>query len=359
MKLHSRSLIGFLVLVAIVISGCGLNHSAATFQIVDPSDGTVFSVGSPITIRFQSNIPQDSSINRYQLQIFDNGIMVVDRIFPPFSGSGVTVSVPLPQPETAGGHIIHAYARGVYTNGTMTDWYRTQEVCVLVGSSSGVSCDSNSRQAQPIVVAPTITPTPNRMIASVQAYPAQVYYGPTCPATLSTVTFRAALTLPSGTTPDQFQVNAHIGIRVGSSGATSGNLLVPLLSNGTWDSTSGGQVYVGTLALTHSYNDANNQFDLGSLGTSSGAILWFVTVSANDSSGENTELVRSPNQVVSLSPCPASGAVQPHNQHNGNGSSGSTGNGSATGCSQYTNQTSCDLAGCSWNPQGSACTVSP
>jgi hypothetical protein len=58
------------------------------------------------------------------------------------------------------------------------------------------------------------------------------------------------------------------------------------------DSTSGGQVFIGTLALTHSYNDANNQFDLGSLGTSSGAILWYATVSGNNSSGQNTELVR-------------------------------------------------------------------
>ena len=355
MKLHFRSLMGILVLVAIVSTGCGLSHQRATFQIVDPSDGAVVSVGSQITIRFQSNIPQDSSINRYQLQIFDNGIMVVDRIFPPFSGSGVTVSVPLPQPETAGGHIIYAYARGVHTNGTMTDWYRTQQVCVLAGSSSGNSCDSNSRQAQPIVVAPTITPTPNRMIASVQAYPAQVYYGPTCPASLSTITFRAALILPGGTTPDQFQVNAHVGMRVGSSGTTIGSLLVPLLSNGTWDAASGGQVFIGTLSLTHSYNDANNQFDLGSLGTSSGAVLWYATVSGNNSSGQNTELVSSPNQVISLSPCPASGGVLPHNSNKGNG----TGSGSATGCSQYTNQTSCDLAGCSWNPQGSACTVSP
>jgi hypothetical protein len=30
-----------------------------------------------------------------------------------------------------------------------------------------------------------------------------------------------------------------------------------------------------------------------------------------------------------------------------------------TGCAQYTSQTSCNLAGCSWNPQSSSCSVNP
>ena len=351
MRSHSRSLMGIIVLIAIVISGCALQHRAATFAIIDPSDRAIIPLGRPITIRFASNIPQDSNINRYQLQIIDNGVMVVDRIYPPFSGP--TLYVPLPQPVPAGGHILFANARGVYANGTMTDWYRTQQICIFVGESNSNYCNSYGQGAQPLSVAPTITATPNRMIANVQAYPSEVYYGPTCPASLSTVTFRAAIILPGGTTPDQFQVNAHVGVRLGSNGTNSGSLLVPLLSNGTWDSTSGGAVYIGTLALTHSYNDANNQFDLGSLGTSSGAILWFATVSEINPGGENTELVRSTNQVLSLFPCPTSGGVPPHNQNNGSGT------GSATGCGQYTNQTSCDLAGCSWNPQGSSCTVNP
>ncbi len=355
MKLHSRSLIGLIALVAIVISGCGLPHSVATFAIIDPTPRTVYSLGSTINIRFASNIPQDSNINRYQLQIFDNGSMVVDRVYPSFSGP--TLYVPLPQPEPAGGHYLFAHARAVFVNGTMSDWYRTQQVCVFVGTAPSNFCQDYAQSGNPLTIVstitpvPTITPTPNSMIANVQAYPSQVYYGSTCPASLSTITFRAALILPSGTTSDWWHVNAHVGVRVGSSGASSGSLLVPLLSNGTWDSTSGGQVFIGTLALTHSYNDANNQFDLASLGTSSGAILWYATVSGNGAPGQNTELERSPNQVISLAPCPASGGVLPHNPNKGNGS--------ATGCGQYTNQTSCDLAGCSWNPQNSSCTVSP
>jgi hypothetical protein len=348
MKFHfcSLSLIGIMVLFAIVISGCGFQHSAATFAIIDPSNRTTYSLGSTITIRFASNIPQDPTINRYQLQIFDNGSMVVDRIYPSFSGP--TLYVPLPQPELAGGHILFANARAVFVNGTMSDWYRTQQICVFVGPPTTTSCDQS---AQPLTIAPTITPTPNPMIANTQAYPSQIYYGPACPASLSTLTFRAALMLPNGTTSDQWLVNTHISVRVGSSGASSGSLLLPLLSNGTWDTASGGQVFIGALSLTHSYNDANNQLDIASLGTSSGAILWYVTISENNASGQNTELERSSNQVVSLAPCPASGGVLPHNSNKGS-------NG-ATGCGQYTNQTSCDLAGCSWNPSGSSCTVTP
>lgn len=40
-----------------------------------------------------------------------------------------------------------------------------------------------------------------------------------------------------------------------------------------------------------------------------------------------------------------------------NNNSGRPGGGGATGCGAYGDQTSCDLAGCSWN--GSSCTVSP
>lgn len=350
MKLHSRSLMGFIVLVAIIISGCGLQHQA-NFYIITPRDRSVVPLGTTITLQLGSNVGQDPNINRYQLQVFDNGNMVIDEIYSPFSGS--SVNIPLPQPESAGGHFIYANARAVYVNGTMSTWYRTQQICVFAGTPGTSFCQAYSQNAQPIVVAPTITPTPNRMIASVQAYPSQVYYGSTCPSTLSTLIFRAALTLPDGTMPGQFQVNAHVGVRVGSSGTTSGSLLVPLLSNGTWDTASGGQVFIGTISLTHSYNDANNQLDLASLGTSSGAILWYVTVSGTNSSGQNTELARSPNQVVNLASCPISGGTLPHNPNKGNGSGG------ANGCGQYSNQTSCDLAGCSWNPQSSACTVSP
>ena len=149
---------------------------------------------------------------------------------------------------------------------------------------------------------PTDTPALNDLIANVQAYPSPIYYGQTCP-TLSTIAFRTALKLPNGTAANQIQAFAHVGVS-STGGSPAGNLLIPLLPNGTFDTASGGQVFLGSISLTHSYNDANNQFDLASLGGSSGALHWYVTVSSNDSSGQGVELARSPDQTINLAPCP-------------------------------------------------------
>jgi hypothetical protein len=149
---------------------------------------------------------------------------------------------------------------------------------------------------------PTDTATPNDLIANVQAYPSPIYYGQTCP-TLSTIAFRTALKLPNGTTPDQIQAFAHVGVS-GTGGSSAGNLLIPLLPNGTFDTASGGQVFLGSLSLDHSYHDTNNQFDPASLGGNSGTLNWYVTVSRSDSSGQSVELARSPDQTTNLAPCP-------------------------------------------------------
>ncbi|HUI89837.1 MAG TPA: hypothetical protein VLX61_14055 [Anaerolineales bacterium] len=192
-------------------------------------------------------------------------------------------------------------------------------------------------------VPPTVTPTPIPIIDSVQAYPNPIYYGNTCP-TISTVTFRAALTLPPGVTADQVTVQSHVRVVIGSLSTDSGSFLVNLLPNGSWDATTGGQVFLGTLDLSHRYNDANNHFDPASLGGSPGALLWYVDVSRS-----GTLLGRSGNQVLDLSPCPIPGHNPP--PHNGGGSPSSP----SGICGQYTNATSCNLAGCSWN--GTSCGV--
>ena len=163
---------------------------------------------------------------------------------------------------------------------------------------------SGSPTVMPHVIQPfpTDTATPNDLIANVQAYPSPIYYGQTCP-TLSTIAFRTALKLPNGTTPDQIQAFAHVGVS-GTGGSSAGNLLIPLLPNGTFDTASGGQVFLGSLSLDHSYHDTNNQFDPASLGGNSGTLNWYVTVSRSDSSGQSVELARSPDQTTNLAPCP-------------------------------------------------------
>ncbi len=240
-----------------------------------------------------------------------------------------------------------------------SDWINSNEVCFYIGPNAPSDFCSTRTIAQPLVVMtgtptpfPTSTPTPIPVIDSVQAYPNPIYYGQTCPS-ISTVTFRAALTLPNGITPDLVDAQAHVRVIVGPSETNSGSLTVPLQSNGTWDSSSGGQVFLGTVALTHTYNDALNHFDPASLGGNSGALLWYVDASSHDPSYQTQTLLdTSPNQVLSLAPCPASGHNPPHNSNNGNGTT-------VTGCAQYTNQTSCNLGGCSWNPQNSSCAVNP
>jgi hypothetical protein len=248
--------------------------------------------------------------------------------------------------------LLSAQGRAIYNNGSASSWYPTVVICTFVGTPPNGSdfCSADySQYAQGLQVATnTPTPTPIPVIDNVQAYPNPIYYGNTCPS-ISTVTFRAALTLPNGTTPDMTNVQAHVSVRVGSGGTTAGNLLVNMLPDGSTDTASGGQVFLGTAALTHSYHDPFNSFDPASLAGGSGALLWYVDALRIDpTSSVATSLGRSSNQVLDLSPCPVSGHNPPHNP-----------NGSApvTGCGQYSNQTSCNLAGCSWN--GSSCTVAP
>ncbi len=196
-----------------------------------------------------------------------------------------------------------------------------------------------------------VTPIPMPALDAVQAYPNPIYYGDTCPS-LSTVTFRAALPIPSGTTPDQFTVQAHVRVVIGSASTDSGSFVVNLHPTGTWDTATGGQVFLGALDLSHRYSDANNHFDPASLSETNGALLWYVDASRVDpSSSLFYNLGRSANQVLNLAPCPVSGGNPPSNPppHNGGGTQ--------SGCEQYTNQTSCNLAGCSWS--GATCTVAP
>jgi hypothetical protein len=150
-------------------------------------------------------------------------------------------------------------------------------------------------------------------------------------------------------------VDAHVSVLVGSSSNTVGSLLVPLESTLTWDASTGGRIFLGTIDFSHAYDDADNHFNPASLEAGSGAILWYVEVSRHDAYLQNAEfLERSPNQVIDLAPCPRQG--QPGGQRPGGGSEPG---GSESGCGQYGNQLSCNLAGCSWNPQDSICIVSP
>lgn len=190
-----------------------------------------------------------------------------------------------------------------------------------------------SRVIQPF---PSATSSAKAFIANAQSYPNPIYYGDTCP-NLASLSFRAALNIPPGTDPKLLQVLAHINLN-GSDGSNAGNLLVPLLPNGTWDAASGGQIFLGSVSLTHSYNDANNQFNPASLGGNNGTLHWYITASL-----QNSNLGQSAEQTINLAPCPK--YAKPTSPP---GSSGNV-------CSGYTNPSACTSNGCSWNKLTNTC----
>lgn len=372
MKRSFRSLVGFGMLMVFLITGCDLSHpGAARFQLTNPHNLTTYPLGAAVTVQYNGLYNLDNNQVSFDVEILDNGVGLGHVYYPgPHTVNG---SWTIPH-ETPGVHWISAQARGIAADHSHTQWLSAGMVCIYVGplptgSTLSSACtlafeqyllalvhgslygQSSSPQqvAATVTAAPTSTPIPNP-IDSVQAYPNPIYYGDTCPS-LANITFRAALTLPAGTTPDLADVEAHVSVVIGPAESNAGNLIVPLLPNGTTDTASGGVVFLGTVALTHPYNQGSDHFDPASLGGSPGALLWYADVSSHDPSNSTAAFLgRSANQVLDLSPCPVSGQNPAHN---------STGGGAPTGCGQYTNQTSCNLGGCSWNSQNSSCTVNP
>lgn len=164
-----------------------------------------------------------------------------------------------------------------------------------------------SATSAPLQIIPSATP--GNLIANVQAYPSPIYYGNTCPS-VSTLSFRAALMLPPGIVPNQLQVLAHVNV-ADSNGNPAGSLSVPLMPNGTFDTASGGSVFLGNLDLSRSYTDNGNNFDPASLGGANGSLKWYIDVA-----NQNTEMGRSSDQTLNLSPCPT--YAKPTSQPSGN-----------------------------------------
>ena len=352
-----------LIMAGLLLGACApFQHAWIPAQITDPHNNDVVPLGQQIAVRVSVLAATDPSWGQFEYTITDNGETIAHvgnetirqrnlLVYENHAAPGVHI-------VQATGRAWRQESRGGQTDTYYTPWWNSNEVCFFVGPNPPPDFCATRTVPMPLVVAPTSTPTPFPptavpVIDSASAYPSPIYYGNTCPS-VSTVTFRAALTLPAGTTPDLMDVQAHVGVVIGSLQSISGSLLVPLLPTGTWDTATGGQIFSGTLALTHAYNDANNHFDPARLGGSSGALLWYADASSHDASLQNAVyLGRSANQVINLAPCPETSQQNgPHNNQN-------PGSGPATGCEQYSNQLSCNLAGCSWNPQGSACTVSP
>ncbi len=361
MKDKSIRRIVVLIVIGLMLASCSGGPPGINF--IRPPDGSVVLLSSThngpngigsVSLEIHTNSHTNITVSmNITLNFYDNGsrFFTQSMTLDPSSDApwgGVTIPW---TPHSLGDHTIRAQV--IYPGG---DLEASENVCVVNDPANpipnlptGTTNFCTSVEAQELRAAITPTNTPIPVIDSVQGYPSPIYYGATCPS-VSTVTFRTALTLPDGVTPDLLTVEAHVNVIMGSSATNSGHLLVTLLPTGTWDASTGGQIFAGTLSLGQSYNDANNQLNLASLNGDSGALQYYVDVSRHDPSYQSsTMLGRSLDQVISLSPCPTASIPQPHSSNKG--SSGAP----ATGCAQYTNEVSCNLGGCTWNTHTASC----
>ncbi len=356
-----------LLLASLGASSCALRHAAPpAINLTDPQNGNTFPSNASVTLHVTLyGVSGSSSLwDRYDYQVIEDGVIVSQA-----SDQSITITQRslLLRGLLDGTHLVVVRGRpsrpdpdyADLPNNTFRiygDWYTSNPVCFFVGPNPPEDFCSNVTIAEPLraVTAtpsplPTEAATPVPVIRSISALPSAVYYGSTCPS-LSTVTFRADLSLPAGMPPDLIEARAHVSVVVGSGQSISGSFLVPLHPTGTSDTADGAAVYTGSLALTHAYNDAADQFDPASLAGGVGALLWYVDATSHDAAGQNAFSMGSTmEQVIDLSPCPV--GAQPPALNNAAGS------GSSNSCSQYSNELSCDLAACAWT--GSACAISP
>lgn len=371
-KRHLLALIGVIIIFSLVTSACALEHHGA-LRIVAPHNNDVLPENQPVRIRVEvvdmREVYQPAlAWEQGQYNLVDDGSIVTEAGWQRLPGRGETLEFVINNPS-AGPHYVmfqtqlRRLNRDYYDfpndpddrHYDHSDWYRTGEVCFWVGPNAPQDFCTIRTTTNPLTMAsatpspfPTFAPTPVPVLRNAEAQPSPIYYGDSCPD-VSTITFRAVAVLPAGVTANQVTVQAHAQVLIGSTQTQRGDFVVNLVPAGAQDATTGGEIFTGTLALTHPYNDANNHFDPGSLGGGYGALLWYVDASRHDSSGLAVYLGRTANQVMDLAPC-AQQNRRPHNNPGGGG---------GTGCEQYTNQTSCNLAGCSWNPQASTCSVNP
>jgi hypothetical protein len=375
MNLGSSRLLIFTIplVIGLLLSACYPSHRAP-FVITSPHNRTTYPLNAAIPVQVDvmdlthlipAGYAYTPTWDHYEYEIYYNDQLIASNTNVPLSIRVVTSTIaydiyPGQQWLDVRGRAARSVEDEDGLRWMFSPWY-TESVCFWVGPGAPSDDYCSVRTiVQPVQPAtPTAspmppTPTPEPIVLEAQANPNPLYYGEACPA-LSTVTLQAALAIPAGMTADLLGVDAHMSVMQGSSSNTVGELVLPLEPSMAWDTSTGGQVFSGTVDIGRPYEAAGSQFDPASLGGNSGAILWYVEVSSGGGDLQKTMLLeRSANQVIDLAPCPQQG--QPAGERPGGGSGPG---GSGDGCGQYGNQLSCNLAGCSWNPQDSVCIVSP
>ncbi len=358
------------VLASIAGSSCALRREAPpAINITEPRNGNTFASNADITLQVSlDGVGGDSGAwDRYEYQVLDNGVIVSQASDQPISVTTRTLEL---GGLLNGTHLVEVRGRAARPDPSFADspndphrifgsWYTSRPVCFFVGPNPPEDFCTSLTIGQPALAItatpspfPTSLSTPLPVIQSASSSPASVYYGKTC-SSQSTVAFQAAFSLPAGMSPGLVAAQAHVLVVVGDGQSSSGSFLVPLHPTGARDATTGWAIYSGSLTLSHSYNDASNQFDPVALSGEAGALLWYVDASSHDAAGQNAfYLGRSMDQVVDLSPCPV-GTPPPPLQNN----IVSTAPVPNAGCAQYSNELSCSIAGCSW--AGAICVISP
>jgi len=359
MKRSAQSLkILFLLIFlgSMFLTGCGGNQSAGTFTfaISTPSDHSVLlwnqrTLRSPVTIDIVSGQPAD------EWTLYVNSNMTADY---PNAGPGTEYffvwNVPGP-----GLYTLHATAQNHQTHSTGSS--NTVTICV-VNFMEGVAAPADFNTATGTYAygytgacPPTVPHTLSNDAVSVHASarPSSLAENYQCTSTppLPILSFTATLTDPGHQT---MFVTVHYKIATYQSGWTLMlNQIGPNTYYGNTDSFIGAQAN-----LTNIFASVRAQFASGYSPTESvRAIEWTAKAWASDGGylawdGPH-EIPVNPCQIL---PEPTETPVTPviirPNPHNPGGTN-------PAGCAALTDQTSCNLAGCSWNPQNSSCSVNP
>ena len=252
------------LLLGLMGLGCAPPHRAP-FLIASPHDNDTFPSGQPVTVRVDTidlTHVNGETWESYDYEVFDNGDLVARRTHVPLTNRNPYEVIAHPADGLHWVDVNGRIARTRYFFGDPEPVYSDRyalNVCFWVGPNpppdfcSVRTIVQAARVATPTPTRVPPTPTPVPVILEAEAFPNPLYYGETCPS-LSSVTLRAALAVPEGMTAQQLDVKAHVSVMVGTSSGNVGGLVVPLEATQTWDVSTGGQEFEGTLDLSHAYD---------------------------------------------------------------------------------------------------------
>ncbi len=127
--LHFSLLLLVVVMIAALLSGCALSHTARGLSLT--TDRQVYdTLTDPINITLSSNLIVPDQYQLVQYQITDNGREIAGGTIPRSTNS---ISPVDPLPHTYGPHSIAARGRFYNSESDHGDWWPAGPVCIFVG----------------------------------------------------------------------------------------------------------------------------------------------------------------------------------------------------------------------------------